>query len=83
MTGATPAVPAGPAAPAGLPARLFRALYAGYDLHAIDGIYVAVPAGTPCFAGPSLGQIARQISTRPACGPASTDPAPPAPGAAP
>ncbi len=56
------------AAPPGQPdrddltARVFRALYAGYDLHAIGGTHIAVPAGTPWYAGPSIAAIARQIS---------------------
>ncbi len=45
-----------------LAARFFRALYQAYDLHQVEGIHVVVPAGTPCFAGRSLGAIARQIS---------------------
>ena len=48
--------------PGDLPARIFRALYQEFDLYAINGIYVVVPKGTPWFAGPSLGEIARQIS---------------------
>jgi hypothetical protein len=42
--------------------RLFRAMYADYDLRTIGGIHVVVPRGTPWFAGTSLGEIARQIS---------------------
>ena len=45
-----------------LTARVFRALYQAYDLHSVQGIHVVVPRGTPCFAGPSLGDVARQIS---------------------
>ena len=45
-----------------LTARVFRALYRAYDLHSIQGVHIAVPRGTPCFAGPSLGDVARQIS---------------------
>ena len=56
-------VPAAPSQPAGdLTARLFRALYQEFDLHTVNGTYVVVPKGTPWFAGPSLGEIARQIS---------------------
>ena len=36
--------------------------------------YVVIPKGTACFAAPSLGEIARQISDR-------EYPGPPAPGA--
>jgi len=62
MTGPAPA--SGPGRPDSddLTARVFRALYQAYDLHWVAGIHVAVPAGSPCFAGPSLGAIARQIS---------------------
>lgn len=60
--------------PGGLPcdlaARLFRALYPGFELKAVGAIYVATPKGTPCYAGPTLTEIARQISAA----------APPAPG---
>jgi len=42
--------------------RIFRALYAEFDLHTIGGTHVAVPKGTPWFSGRSLGEIARQIS---------------------
>lgn len=48
--------------PGDLTARVFRALYQAYDLHSVQGIHVVVPRGTPCFAGPSLGDVARQIS---------------------
>lgn len=56
-----------PAAVAGLDpdeltARMFRALYGAYDLHSVKGLHAVVPRGTPCFAGPSLGKIAWQIS---------------------
>jgi len=53
--------PAG-ADPGELTARFFRGLYRAYDLHQVEGIHVAVPKGTPCFASPSLGEVARQIS---------------------
>jgi hypothetical protein len=42
--------------------RIFRALYAEFDLRIVEGTYVVVPRGTTWFAGPSLGEIARQIS---------------------
>jgi hypothetical protein len=45
-----------------LTVRLFRAMYAEFDLRTIGGIHVVVPRGTPWFAGHSLGVIARQIS---------------------
>jgi hypothetical protein len=44
--------------------RVFRALYQAFDLHTVGGTHIAVPAGTPCFAAPSLSEIARQISAR-------------------
>jgi hypothetical protein len=59
MTGPAPAVPP----PADdLTARVFRALYAEFDLHTVGGTHIAVPKGAPCFAGRSLGEVARQIS---------------------
>jgi hypothetical protein len=42
--------------------RIFRALYTEFDLRTVVGTHVVVPRGTPWFAGPSLGEIARQIS---------------------
>ena len=45
-----------------LTVRLFRAMYADFDLRTVGGIHVVVPRGTPWFAGHSLGEIARQIS---------------------
>ena len=42
--------------------RVFRTLYADFDLHTVGGMHVVVPRGTPWFAGHSLGEIARQIS---------------------
>ena len=50
------------AEPRDLTARVFRALFTCYDLRTIGGTHIAVPKGTPCFAGPSLAGIARQIS---------------------
>jgi hypothetical protein len=47
-----------------LTARIFRALYAGFDLRTVDGVHVAVPTGAACFTGRSLGEIARRISDR-------------------
>jgi hypothetical protein len=43
-------------------ARFFRALFDAYDLHEEHGVYVAVPKGTPCFAGATLGDISWQIA---------------------
>ena len=57
-----PAARAVPPLPGDLPARLFRALYQGYDLHAAGGAYVAVPKGTAWYTAPTLGEIARRIS---------------------
>jgi hypothetical protein len=66
MTGTTPATPP---RRDDLTALVFRALYPGYDLHAIgSGIHVAVPRNTPCYAARSIAAIAaiaRQISQRP------------------
>jgi hypothetical protein len=45
-----------------LTVRLFRAMYAEFDLRTVGGIRVVVPRGTPWFSGHSLGEIARQIS---------------------
>ena len=53
MTAPAPANPAGPPAPDDLTARVFRALYQGFDLHAAGGTYIAIPAGTPCLPGPA------------------------------
>jgi hypothetical protein len=54
--------PASQPPPDDLTARVFCALYAGFDLHHVGGTHLAVPKGVPCFAAPSLGEIARQIS---------------------
>jgi hypothetical protein len=59
MTGTTPE---GPPPPEDLVARVFRALYPEFDLHAYAGTHIAVPAGTPCFAAAAIGEIARQIA---------------------
>jgi hypothetical protein len=50
--------------PADLTARVFRALYPEFDLHALAGTYLALPKGTPCYTAPAIGEIARQISGR-------------------
>ena len=74
MTG-TPGQPDG----GDLTSRVFRALYAEYDLHAVaDTGFVAVPKGTAWHAGRTIGQIARQIS-----GPGHGDAPPAAPAPAP
>ena len=62
MTGSAPAAPPGQPARDDLTARVFRALYAQFDLHTVGGIHIAVPKGSACFAGQSLGEVARQIS---------------------
>jgi hypothetical protein len=69
--------------------RVFRALYADYELRTVEGTrYVAVPKGTVWHAGHNIGEIARQISARdhrdpgipapgtPACAPLPPRPAP-------
>jgi hypothetical protein len=71
MTAASPGDPL----PGDLTARVFRALYPGYDLHAVAGTYLAVPAGTPCFTAPAISGIARQISDHGQ--PCAAAPAPP------
>jgi hypothetical protein len=48
--------------PGDLTAQVFRAPYRAYDLHSVQGVHIVVPRGTPCFADPSLGDVARQIS---------------------
>jgi hypothetical protein len=58
MTGTPPAQPGRD----DLTPRIFRALYAGFDLRTIGAAHVVAPRGTPWFAGHSLGEIARQIS---------------------
>ena len=45
-----------------LTSRIFCALYQDFSLRTINGVYVVVPKGIPCFASSSLGEIARQIS---------------------
>jgi len=54
--------------PPDLAARLFRRLSCACDLH--TGVHVVVvPAGTPCYAAPSPGGIARQVSAASAADP--------------
>lgn len=62
MTGPEPITRTTQSLPDNLTARVFRALYPDFDLHTVAGIHIAVPKDTPCFAAPSLGEIARQIS---------------------
>jgi hypothetical protein len=62
MTGPAPGPPGQPARD-DLTPRVFRALYSGYDLHAVEtAAFVAVPKGTAWHAGLSIGEVARQIS---------------------
>jgi hypothetical protein len=75
MTGPAPAI-AGQPARDDLTPRIFRALYQDFDLHQVDGAFVAVPAGTAWYAGRSIGEIARQISDPGHRGPAITTPVP-------
>ncbi len=70
MTGTAPE---DPPPPDDLTARVFRALYPEFDLHALPGTYLAVPAGTSCYAAPALSEIARQISDRDRQAPAPPD----------
>ncbi len=65
MTGTTPGQP-----PRDLPARLSRALYSEAGLRTPGAAHVAVPKGTLWYAGDSLGEIARQISSALPPGPA-------------
>jgi len=46
---------------AGIPARVFRGLYADWELHSVGDAHFAVPAGTVVFTGTSLGEVARKI----------------------
>jgi hypothetical protein len=62
VTGSTPGRIPPPQSGDDLTARIFRALYADFDLQTIDGVHVAVPKGVACFTGRSLGEIARLIS---------------------
>jgi hypothetical protein len=54
--------------PASRPAtwpRLFRALYSQFELRTFGDLHVAVPKGTPWYAGHSLTEVACQISAVP------------------
>ncbi len=53
-----------------LTARVFRALYQGYDLRTLGVVHIVTPKGTPVFIGDSLGRIARQLSENPGPDPA-------------
>jgi hypothetical protein len=55
--------------PRDLAARLFRALYSEFELRTFGDLHVAVPRGTPWYAGRSLAEIACQISGVPCPGP--------------
>jgi hypothetical protein len=65
--------PEDPLPPEDLTARVFRALYDQFDLHITGDTHIAVPKGTPLFAGPTIGEIARKISASEHHGPASPD----------
>jgi hypothetical protein len=54
----------GPPPPEDLTARVFRALYDQFDLHSTGGTHIVVPKGTQLYVGPTIGEIARQISDR-------------------
>lgn len=62
MTDPEPTTSATQPPPDNLTARVFRALYQDFDLYIVAGTHIAVPKGTHCFAGSSLGEVARQIS---------------------
>ncbi len=79
MTSPVPAMPPGQPSREDLAVRLFRALYQGFDLHTVGGIHVAVPKGSPCYAGSSLGTIARRISAASASAPSRAHPGQPRP----
>jgi hypothetical protein len=49
--------------PRDLAARLFRALYSDFELRTLGGEHVAIPRGTPWYAGHNLSDVARQISS--------------------
>jgi hypothetical protein len=58
--------------------RVFRALYAEFELHAVqDTAYVAVPTGTAWYPGRSISEIAQQISDPPSPDPPGTAPGAP------
>ena len=62
MTGPASAAPFGQPPRDDLTARVFRALYARFDLHTVGSTHIAVPKGTTVFAGATLSEVARQIS---------------------
>ena len=61
MSGPEPVTLPGQPPPDDLTVRVFRALYTQFDLHTVAGTHIAVPKGVPCFAAPSLGEVAGQI----------------------
>ncbi len=79
MTGPAPAWPPGRPSRDDLAARLFRALYEGFDLHTVGGAHVAAAKGSPFFAGPTLSAIALQISAASASAPGPHQPGQPRP----
>ena len=68
-------IPAGQTGRDDLTARVFQAFCRDYRLRTISGTYIVVPRTPPWFAGPSLGDIARQIGDH-----EHPDPKRPAPG---
>jgi serine/threonine-protein kinase RsbW len=62
--GSLPAIPPGRRSPDDLTARIFQSLYSDFELRTLHGTHIVVPRGVPCFMGPSLSEIARQISDR-------------------
>ena len=63
--------------PAEFPSIVFRALYSQFELRTIGGLHIAVPKGTPWYAGRSLSEVARQISAAPATSPDCSQSGPP------
>ena len=59
-----------------LTARMFRALYAEYDLLTLGALHIVTQKGSPLFIGDSLGQIARRISEPGHPGPSASGTAP-------
>ncbi len=55
-----------------LETRVFLGLYPGLDLHSASGVHVAVPKGTPVFAGPTLTAVVWQASGHAAACPRGT-----------
>lgn len=69
MTANAPGGDAGHDAHDELTIRVFRALHQEFDLRTVGGTHIAVPTGTPWFAGVSLGSVVRQISENEPSGP--------------